>query len=208
MALDLEEQDQLDALKTWWKVYGNIISSAALAVAVIFAGYRGWDYYQQQQSAQASAKYQALTQVEKTDVKAIKAISAELIEKYASTPYAGRAAVAAAQTNYLAKDIKSAKSQLEWAAKNAKEDAVKSVALLQLAGLQTEEKDFDAALKTLAEKHDAGFDGLFADLKGDVLAAQGKKAEAKLAYQDALTKLDAQGRYYRYTEYKLEALGS
>jgi len=207
MALDLEEQDQLDALKTWWKVYGNIITAAVVLFAIGFAGYRGWEYYQHQQSIQASIKYEALSQLNKTDIKAVKSITAELIEKFPSTPYAGRAAIAAAQSNYLAKDIKSAKAQLEWAIKNAKEDSVQAVALLQLAGLQAEEKEFDAALQTLATKHDAGFDGLFADLKGDVLAAQGKNAEAKLAYQDALSKLDAQGRYHRYTEYKLEALG-
>ncbi|HSH72734.1 MAG TPA: tetratricopeptide repeat protein [Methylophilaceae bacterium] len=208
MALDLEEQDQLDALKTWWKVYGNLITAVVVVFAVGFAGYRGWEYYQHQQSIQASAKYEALGLLNKTDIKAVKSITAELMDKYPSTPYAGRAAIAAAQSNYLTRDIKSAKAQLEWAVKNAKEDAVRAVALLQLAALQAEEKDFDAALKTLAEKHDAGFDGLFADLKGDVLAAQGKNAEARLAYQDALSKLDAQGRYHRYTEYKLEALGS
>jgi len=208
MALDLEEQDQLDALKTWWKTYGSMVSTAVVVVAVCFAGYRGWEYYQHQQSVKASARYEALGLVEKTDVKAIKSISSELMEKYPSTPYAARAAIAAAQSNYLAKDIKSAKAQLEWAVKNAKEETVKAVALLQLAALQAEEKEFDAALKTLGEQHDAGFDGLFADLKGDILAAQGKKADAKLAYQDALSKLDAQGKYHRYTEYKLEALGS
>jgi len=208
MALDLEEQDQLDALKTWWKVYGNIITAAVVVFAVGFAGYRGWEYYQHQQSVKASSEYDALSLLEKTDIKAVKSLSSDLIEKYPSTPYAGRAAVAAAQSNYLAKDIKSAKAQLEWAVKNAKEDSVKAVAILQLAGLQLEEKEFDAASKTLETKHDAGFDGLFADLKGDVLAAQGKNAEARLAYQDALAKLDAQGRYHRYTEYKLEALGS
>jgi len=208
MALDLEEQDQLDALKTWWKVYGNMITAALLLIALGFAGFRGWEYYQHQQSVKASAEYDALSQLQKTDLKAVKSLSGDLIDKYPSTPYAGRAAVAAAQSNYLANDAKSAKAQLEWAVKNAKEDSVKAVALLQLAGLQLEEKSFDAALKTLETKHDAGFDGLFADLKGDMLAAQGKLADARLAYQDALSKLDAQGRYRRYTEYKLEALGS
>lgn len=206
MALDLEEQDQLDALKTWWKTYGNIVSSVVLAAALGFAGYRGWEYYQHQQSVQASAKYETLVHLDSKDLKGIKTISGDLIDHYASTPYAGRAAVAAAKANYLAKDVKTAKAQLEWASSKATEDAIKAVALLQLAALQLEQKEYDAALKTLDSKHDAGFDGLFADLKGDVLAAQGKPADAKLAYQDALKKLDAQGHYYRFTEYKLEAL--
>jgi predicted negative regulator of RcsB-dependent stress response len=130
------------------------------------------------------------------------------MDSYAGTPYAGRAALILAKVNYAASDVKSAKAQLEWAMGNAKEDSVRAIAQLQLAGLQYEEKQYDAALKTLEQKHDAAFDGLFADLKGDVLAAQGKKADAKAAYQQALTKLDAEGRYRRYTQYKLDALGS
>jgi predicted negative regulator of RcsB-dependent stress response len=110
--------------------------------------------------------------------------------------------------SYTNKDLASAKRQLSWAAEHAKEDQVAAVAMLQLAGIQFEEKDNEAALKTLAQKHDAAFDGLFADLKGDILLAQGKKAEAKQAYQEALLKLDEQGRYRRFTEHKLESLGS
>jgi predicted negative regulator of RcsB-dependent stress response len=130
------------------------------------------------------------------------------MDKYASTPYAGRAALTVAKANYENKDTKSAVAQLEWATKNAKEEAVSTVALLQLAGIRYEEKSYDAALKLLDEKHAEGFDGLFADLKGDVLVAQGKPLEAKKAYQEALTKLDEHGRYHHYTEHKLEALGS
>jgi|EndMetStandDraft_4_1072995.scaffolds.fasta_scaffold186662_2 predicted negative regulator of RcsB-dependent stress response len=208
MAYDLEEQEQLDAFKTWWKTYGNVILTAVSVAAVCFAGVQGWKYYQHQQSLHASVQYQALTQADPKDSKAIKSLAAELMDKYASTPYAGRAALAAAKANYAAKDTKSAKAQLEWAANNAKEDPVKALANLQLAAIQFEEKDYDAALKTLAAKHDAGFDGLFADLKGDILVAQNKKAEAKLAYEEALSKLDTQGHYRRFTEHKLEALGS
>ena len=208
MAYDLEEQEQLDAFKTWWKTYGNVILTAISVAAVCFAGVQGWKYYQHQQSLHASVQYQALTQADPKDSKVIKSLAAELMDKYASTPYAGRAALAAAKANYAAKDTKSAKAQLEWAANNAKEDPVKALANLQLAAIQFEEKDYDAALKTLAAKHDAGFDGLFADLKGDILVAQNKKAEAKLAYEEALSKLDTQGHYRRFTEHKLEALGS
>jgi predicted negative regulator of RcsB-dependent stress response len=80
--------------------------------------------------------------------------------------------------------------------------------LLQLAAIQLDEKQYDAALKTLAETHDAGFDGIFADLRGDILVAQNKKAEAKAAYQEALIKLDVKNHYSNYTQHKLEALGN
>ncbi|HEY8119209.1 MAG TPA: tetratricopeptide repeat protein [Methylophilaceae bacterium] len=208
MAYDLEEQDQIDALKTWWKTNGNLVTWAAIVAMVSFTGMQGWKYYQHQQSTQASAQYQLLTQVDSKDLKSIQGLSGQLMEKYTSTPYAGRAALIAAKANFAAKDSKSAKAQLQWAAKNSKEDAIKSIALLQLAAIQLEEKAYDDALKTLSENHSSGFDGLFADLKGDVLVAQGKNSDAKLAYQEALTKLDPQGHYRRFTAHKLEALGS
>lgn len=208
MAYDLEEQEQLDELKTWWKLHGNKVIGVVTAVLLALAAYKGWNYYQHAQAVKASAKYEALTQLDAKDLKGMRTLVGELMDGYAGTPYAGRAALIAAKANYAANDAKSARAQLEWAMNNAREDAVRAIAQLQLAGLQYEEKQYDAALKTLEQKHDAAFDGLYADLKGDVLAAQGKKAEARTAYALALTKLDAAGRYHRYTQYKLDSLGS
>jgi predicted negative regulator of RcsB-dependent stress response len=208
MAYDLEEQEQLDAFKAWWKAHGEKVITAVTVVIVTFLGFQGWQFYQNKQAQEASAKYEAMLQLDGKNLKAIQAVSAELMDKYASTPYAGRAALTVAKANYENKDTKSAIAQLQWAIKNSKEDVVGAMALLQLAGIRYEEKSYDEALKVLAEKHSTGFDGLFADLKGDVLLAQGKTPEAKQAYQEALTKLDEHGRYHLYTQHKLEALGS
>ena len=112
-----------------------------------------------------------------------------------------------AKVNYEKNDAKSAKAQLDWAKSNAKESAVSAAAILQLASILNEEKDYQAALTLLDTKHDAGFDGLFLDLKGDVLTNLGKVKEAKSAYEEALTKLDASGKYRLVTQQKLQALG-
>jgi predicted negative regulator of RcsB-dependent stress response len=208
MAYDLEEQEQLDALKAWWKDNGNHVLMVVTAAFVAFAGFQGWKYYQHQQGMQASAEYEALTQMDVKDVKKIRSVSGQLMEKFSGTPYAARAALMAARANYAAGDVKSAHAQMEWAIKHTSDDSVKSIAQLQLAGLQFEEKKYDDALKTLADKHDPAFDGLLSDLKGDILVAQGKPAEAKKAYAEALAKLDEKGKFRKYTEQKLDALGS
>ncbi len=207
MAYDLEEQEQIDELKAWWKTYGKLVSNALLGLLVVYAAYQGWHYYQGKQAVEASTEFQSLQMTDEKDVKAIQSKAAIIMDKYASTPYAGRAALFAAKTNYANNDAKSAKAQLEWAVKNAKETSVSAIASLQLANILAEEKDYEGALKLLETRHDAGFDGLFSDLKGDVLVALGKKAEAKAAYEDALTKLNAQGKYHVLTQQKLEALG-
>ncbi|MDP1658626.1 MAG: tetratricopeptide repeat protein, partial [Methylotenera sp.] len=82
-----------------------------------------------------------------------------------------------------------------------------ALASLQLANILAEEKDYEAALKLLNAPHDAGFDGLFADLKGDILVSQGKTPAAKAAYEEALIKLEPQGKFRAITQQKLEALG-
>jgi len=207
MAYDLEEQEQLDELKAWWKTYGKMVSNLVIGLLVAYAAYQGWTYYQTKQAVNASTEYQALQVVDTKDTKSFQAKAAVLMEKYSATPYAGRAAVLAAKANYEANQIKSAKAQLEWAISNAKETSVSAIASLQLANILAEENNFDAALKVLEAKHDAGFDGLFLDLKGDVLLGLGKRDEAKAAYELALSKLDAQGRYRHLTQQKIDSLG-
>lgn len=207
MAYDLEEQEQIDEFKAWWKRYGKVLTNGLLAVVVAYGAYLGWNYYQANQSTAASTQYQELIVTDEKDLKAIQAKSAVLMDKFSATPYAGRAALFAAKINYQANDIKSAKAQLSWTVKNAKESTVSAIAGLQLANILAEEKDLDGALKVIEAPHDAGFDGLYADLKGDILLAQGKTTEAKVAYSFALIKLDPQGQYRTLTQQKLDALG-
>ncbi len=207
MAYDLEEQEQLDEFKAWWKKNGSIATNLLLAALVAYAAWQGYGYYQNTKAVEASALYQTLVVTDLAKTTEIKAQSAKLIEEFSGTPYAGRAAVFAAKANFAANDSKSAKSQLEWATKNSKESAVKAIASLQLAGILFEEKNYDEANKVLAAITDKGYEGLKANMQGDVMLAQGKQAEAKKAYQAALEGLDAQGKMYQYTQQKLESLG-
>ena len=207
MAYDLEEQEQLDEFKAWWKKNGSMATNLVLAALVAYAAWQGYGYYQNTKAVEASALYQTLVVTDLAKTAEIKAQSAKLMEDFSSTPYAGRAAVFAAKANFAANDSKSAKSQLEWAIKNAKESAVKAIASLQLAGILFEEKSYDEANKVLAAITDKGYEGLKANMQGDILLAQGKQAEAKKAYQAALEGLDAQGKMHQYTQQKLESLG-
>ncbi len=207
MAYDLEEQEQLDAFKAWWNKNGNLLMALVAAVIVAYVAYVAWQSYLNKQSLAASNAYTALTAINPTDSKAIQTATADIVKNYASTPYAGRASLIAARINHDTKNNKAAKTQLEWAAKNAKEDAVRAMAILQLAAVQMEESAYQEALKTLNMPHDKAFDGLVSDLQGDIFVALGKKAEAKAAYQKAMLSLDPRGQYQSFTKTKLESLG-
>lgn len=207
MAYDLEEQEQLDEFKAWWKKNGNMATNIVLAGLIAYAAWQGYQYYQSKQAVEASALFQELSVTDIAKTADIKTKSAKLMEDFSGTPYAGRAAVFAAKANFAANDSKSAKSQLEWAIGNAKESAVKAVAGLQLAQILYEEKSYDEALKVLTAISDKGYEGLKSNLQGDVLMAQGKNAEAKKAFENALNNLDEKGRLHQFTQQKLESLG-
>jgi predicted negative regulator of RcsB-dependent stress response len=205
---DLDEQERLDELKAWWKRWGNLVM---IGLAVAIAASAGWRYWQNRtltQSLEAAAVYEKLTQsLAGNDAKGAREAGTMLIEHYKGTAYAPRAALLLAKLNVGGKDLKSAQTQLEWAAANSKEPAVKDLARLRLAGVQLDLKQYEAALKTLAGSHSDAFAFRFHDLKGDVLLAQGKKTDARAAYQAAFVEMQEDNPYRTLVELKLDALG-
>ena len=212
--LDLQEQEQLEAFKAWWRENRNQLLGMLVIVAVVVGGWRGWQYYQRTQSDQAANLYQQFTeQLASRDAKRINDAAAAVTDKYASTAYAARAALLAAQMNEQGlgngqgKDLALAKTQLQWVVDHASEDTLKDVARLRLAAISLDEKNYADALKQLEAKHADSFDGLYADLRGDVLSAQGKTDEARSSYKLAYEKIDAQSMYRNLIQMKLDALG-
>lgn len=207
-AYDLEEQEQLDVLKAWWKKNGTTALLAVAVFASVVAGMQGWRYYQKSQQQQAALAYETVQGgVQGRDVKRIRDAAGQLMEKYPSTPYASRAALLAAGANYESGDVKSAKAQLQWVVEHSKEDGARDIARLRLAGILLDEKNYAEASKMLEAQHQKSFDGLFSDLKGDVLAAQGKVTDARTAYNAALEKIDEKSTYRQVVQMKLDGLG-
>ncbi|MBW8329023.1 MAG: tetratricopeptide repeat protein [Thiobacillus sp.] len=205
---DLDEQERLDELKAWWKRWGNLVMIGLAVVVAAAAGWRYWQNHTVTQSLEAATVYEKLTQsLAANDVKGARDAGAMLIDQYKGTAYAPRAALLLAKLNVVSKDVKSAQAQLEWAAANSKEPAVKDLARLRLAGLQLDQKQYDAALKTLSSSHSDAYAFRFHDLKGDVLLALGKPAEARAAYQAAFGKMAQDNPYRNIVELKLDALG-
>jgi predicted negative regulator of RcsB-dependent stress response len=208
MAYDLEEQEQLEAFKAWWGQYGNLVVVAIVACSLTVTAFYGWRYYRNQQELAAATLYEQLGQAERQkDAKKVRGISAMIADKYAATPYAGMAALAAARASFGAGDLAAAKTELQWVIDHAKEDEIRDVARLRLAGVLLDEKNYTEALKLMENKPVESFAGLYADMKGDILAAQGKVAEARSAYQQALDKSDAKSAYRQVVQLKLDALG-
>lgn len=206
--LDLQEQEQVDALKSWWKENGKWVVTALIIALLGYSAMQFWKSHQAQQAGEASKLYAEVEkQTMSNDPKRVNDAAAALVEKFGNSAYAPRAQLLAVQTNLQAKDFTRAKTQLQWIIEHASESALQDTARLKLASLLLDEKNYDEAMKHLNATHPEAFTGLFADLKGDVLSAQGKTAEAKVAYQLALEKLDAKSTYRNLVQLKLDGLG-
>ncbi|WP_345797709.1 tetratricopeptide repeat protein [Castellaniella sp. MT123] len=195
MAYDLEEQEKIDALKAWWERYGTLGMTAVLVVVAVFAGWRGWQWYESHQAGQAMGYYEALetatSQQGDDAVTRIKAASTALRSDYASSGYAARGVLVAAWALQERKDLDGAREQLEWLVRDGSEPALQAVARLRLAGVLLAQKQYEPALAQLQGTAPEGFAALYADRRGDVLAAQGHADQAVQAWRDALKALGA-----------------
>lgn len=208
MAYDLEEQEQLAAIKSWWSQYGKLVIVTVVATLLVVGGIRGWYYYRNTQAASALTLFDQMQRAERaSDHKKVRDIAAQIVDKYASTQYATLASLAAAKSNFDTGDLPAAKTQLQWVIDNGKEEEARDVARLRLARVLLDEKNPGEALKLLEAKHGDSFVGLYADVKGDALLAAGKRAEARAAYQIALEKSDAASPTRQIVQLKLDALG-
>jgi predicted negative regulator of RcsB-dependent stress response len=205
---DLEEQEQIETLKTWWKMYGNLVTSVITAVCIGVVAWQGWGWYKNNQAAQAAAVFAVLEQaVAAGDAQKVKATAGELAEKYGATRYAALGALLAAKQSFEAGDLKTAQSQLGWAAENAS-DEIRDLARLRLAAVHLDDKRYDEALKQLDAAPAPAFAARFQELRGDVLLAQGNKPQARAAYRAALDQLgEGAGPGRELLQQKLDSLG-
>lgn len=207
--LDLQEQEQLDELKAFWKRYGNAITWLLTIALLAWAGWNGWNWWQRDQAAKAGAMFEELDKVAAAgDAERAGRIFADLKERYPGTAFAQQGGLLAAKLQLAKGQADAARASLAWVAEHAAEDEYRAIARLRLAGLLLQDKKYDEALKQLDGAKAPSFAALVADRRGDVLLAQGKKDEAKAAYQAAWQGLDDKVDYRRLVDAKLTALGA
>ena len=206
--LDLEEQEQLDQIKHFWKQYGNAITWGLIAILTAFASWNFYNYWQRSQANQAAALFDEVERtIEAGDAAKIDRVFSDMKERFASTSYAQQSGLLAAQHFANAGKPESATAALTWVAEKSSDAGYQAVAKLRLAGLLMDAKDLDGALSQLGGKFPAGFEALVADRTGDILALQGKTPEAVDQYLKAYKVFEPSTEYRRLVEVKLNALG-
>ena len=207
--LDLEEQEQLDQLKAFWKRFGNLLTWLLIVVLGAYAAWTGWNYWQRDQAAKSSAMFDQLEKAAQAgDVDQASRVFADMKARYPRTAFTEQAGLMAAKVQVDRGKVDTALESLNWVGANAIEVEYQSIAKLRAAGILLDQKKYDEALKQLDAATAPEFAALVGDRRGDVLLAQGKKDEAKAAYLKAWQAMDPTVDYRRLIDAKLTALGA
>lgn len=199
------EQEQVEALRKWWKENGKaVIGGLVLGVAVI-GGWRGWQAYAQHRDEQASTLYEQMLAA--TDPAAAAASGEALTKTYASTPYAALAALTMARSSLEAGDLAAAAGHLRWAVEHTKEPAMQALARVRLARVLLAQGQTDEAAQVLDSAEPGAFAGVYEVVRGDIHAAKGERDQARAAYERALTDLPANDPGRQQLQMKLDELG-
>ncbi|CAH0992657.1 hypothetical protein SIN8267_02790 [Sinobacterium norvegicum] len=187
------EEEQVEAIKHWWKENGT---STLLTIAVAVGGFFGYQYYtdtNQANAEQASAVYQQLLELnsqlsqqsDEAQLATAHHLAGELKDNFSSSTYAQFAALINARLYVKSDDLVKAEAELRWVLAQQPDQELVSVTELRLARVLDANGDSDKAMALIEQGRDGGFQVGFNELKGDILKAQGDLAAARVAYQQA-----------------------
>ncbi|HSX61709.1 MAG TPA: tetratricopeptide repeat protein [Tahibacter sp.] len=210
MAFDqLDEHEQSELVRKWIRDnVASIFVGIGLGLLVIF-GYFQWQAHQVRQNAMAASEFVSFgAAVGAKNEQGAKTALDRIQKEHAGSTYAVIAAMRWAEGALVRKDLAGAEQSLQWAYDNAKNDAVKSLAGQNLARLKLGTDKAAEALTLLNAVPVAGYASSIAELRGDILLAQGNRDEARSAYQAALDALDATAPNRQSLEMKRDDLGT
>ncbi len=180
------EEQQVEAIKSYWEENGNMIIAG---IALGFAGFIGFNLYKDSKlddELAISDSYQVLIENSVKDKAAFGANAEKFITENSDTSYASLTALALAKEAAANKDWQSAQTQLMAAIKSAPSDGIKGIASLRLARVQIQQEQYEQALTTLAKPLPESFTAEIEEIKGDSYLLQDKKELARNAYQAAI----------------------
>lgn len=190
MQLYQTEQEQVEALKRWWKENGKaVIAGVLIGISLGFALW-AWRTHTQNQAELASVEYQLLLgEVEKGDAEAGLKHGTRIINQYRETPYAVLAALGMAKLEMEKGSNSAARKYLEWAMDNADDTNIQHLARVRLARVLLNSKQPQAALKLISSVDQGSFVSDYEELKGDIYVAMDRSKPAQAAYKKALSAL-------------------
>lgn len=183
------EEEQVAAIKEWWKKNGSaLLIGIGAALAIVF-GWQAWQQHQAEQVSLAASKYQQLLAAanqsgNEEQEKTISFVANQLQEEHEDSAYAVYGTLILASHQFSEKnDPEAAVDSYKWALARASDGPLKTVINQRLAQAQFAADDAEGALETLRSVDNPGqFKALYAELEGDILRAQGDMDGAREAY--------------------------
>lgn len=180
------EEQQAEAIKGFFRDNG-----VALAVGVVLGlgGLYGWKAYNQhtiKTTESLSDSYTQLVENAGQEGSTLLTDADEFIKTNSNSSYSVLAAFVTAKEAVEKDDLDKAAEKLSWISVNSKNTEFKALAFTRLARIQLEQKQFDAALATLANTLPESFKATVAELKGDIYVAKNENEQARNAYQAAV----------------------
>ena len=201
------EEEQVQAIKDWWKTNGRAVIAGLIIGIGAIAGYRYWTNYQTSQSQQASLIYaQVITSAASADNAKAFEQGKSLISNYSGTPYAALTALTLSKLALDKTDYATAAAQLRWVLDNSGDDGLKHIARLRLARVLAAQDKPDLAVSLLNESDTSGFTTLYQETRGDIFVQQGKTSEAVAEYRKALDDVEMNPQRRRTLEMKMNDL--
>lgn len=207
------EEEQVEAIKKWWKEnWLSLLGGVMIGIGILVGGKYYIDsrnFHSEAASMEYEAMMQAMNQDKTLDVETR---AATLLGEYSDTPYAEFAALTMAKLKVEADDLVAAKSHLRWVIENAVQSELKNEALIRLARVYLAESNYDDALAQLQSVKSQSHKIIVEDLKGDIYLAKGEKEKARTAYSTALAEMDistenSSSRLRNFLQMKLDDLG-
>ena len=183
------EEEQLDALKRWWKENGqSTVIGLVFGIALIL----GWNYWQghkKAQAEQASALYSQLIQAIEADKNdSAEKLAERIREHYPKTQYAAYSGLLLAKLKVQQGDVAKARTILkDIAAESNKE--LSNIARIRQVRLMLASGEYEQGLQLINDIDPAtssSFSGNYDELVGDLYVALDRLDQARSSYQKAL----------------------
>jgi len=179
------EEEQVDAIKQFWKDYGT---SIVVGAAVGLGGLFGWNYYSDHQIAQAESASEAFQSISDPGMTEAAMLSASetFSEDHNQEGYQSLLSLMLAKSAVEVSDFEKAETILKSVIASAPDTSLVMVATIRLARVQAEQGQVATAITTLEQVSDPAFTAQRDELKGDFLVRKGDTEQAKVAYQAAV----------------------
>lgn len=197
------EEEQVQAIKHWWKEnIVSIIIGITIGLLVI-VGYRYWSDFTKDQSQQASLIYEEILNATAAD-KIAK--TEKLKTDFSATPYASLAVLLLVKDNVNANKLEQAAIQLKWILENGNDDAIKHITQQRLARLYLAQNNITAAEALIKGVKATGFSPAYDEIRGDINLAKKMPVQARENYRLALAAISQGDQRYSIIKMKLDDL--